>query len=296
MKIIQIGQDGGIQKWLENLGHDVKIVDGLGADLEKVYTPDLVVFTGGSDVSPFLYNQTNTHSHSDARRDLTEIAWYHKFYSVPKLGICRGGQFLHVMNGGEMVQDISRHAISGEHDCKFWNRDAPYQVTSTHHQMMKMRPDTPAIAYANLNGNKEREAECQYYGQSKSMCFQPHPEYEKVNPATGLYPARGTNALLRVCYGDIGVASVYGKNYKFDEPVQPKPAAKLQPVNMEWRDIAFQQPGFLQQARAALNNGGEPGVIVVDEAHNIEPKDIEDEEPFIEEHNEEEVDEEGDVA
>src|SRR5665213_1237946 len=151
MKIIQIGQDGGIQKWLENLGHDVKIVDGLGADLEKVYTPDLVVFTGGSDVSPFLYNQTNTHSHSDARRDLTEIAWYHKFYSVPKLGICRGGQFLHVMNGGEMVQDISRHAISGEHDCKFWNRDAPYQVTSTHHQMMKMRPDTPAIAYANLN-------------------------------------------------------------------------------------------------------------------------------------------------
>jgi len=51
------------------------------------------------------------------------------------VGICRGSQFLTVMSGGRLFQDVSGHAIMGTHLIKFKDGSS-LGITSTHHQMM----------------------------------------------------------------------------------------------------------------------------------------------------------------
>src|SRR5688572_27908305 len=55
---------------------------------------DLMVFTGGSDLHPKLYNQANNRSHPNPSRDVFEVGMYKIFENKKKLGICRGGQLL----------------------------------------------------------------------------------------------------------------------------------------------------------------------------------------------------------
>ena len=78
-------------------------------DWKNVHWDDveLVVFTGGADVDPSLYRETmEVRTHSDLARDLFEKMFYKacRTYVVPMVGICRGAQFLTVMNGGKLKQ------------------------------------------------------------------------------------------------------------------------------------------------------------------------------------------------
>lgn len=61
---------------------------------------DLLQFTGGEDVTPALYGE-GKHPTTDNNpdRDAFESDVYHYYIDKPKAGICRGGQFLNVMNG-----------------------------------------------------------------------------------------------------------------------------------------------------------------------------------------------------
>lgn len=201
MNIIQIGPDGGVTRWLQDMEHEVTIVDEVARDIEKVMKPDLVVFTGGADVSPWLYNHANEASGNNAKRDAKEVLWYHKFYNVPKLGICRGAQFLNVMNGGTMLQDVQGHAIAGTHRAKDTDYGLFWDVTSTHHQMMV--PNKSANVFVNKDENcgaarGKFESEVLYYGTSMSLCFQPHPEFERAI-GEKRYAEFGTNNLLNTC-------------------------------------------------------------------------------------------------
>lgn len=103
---------------------------------------DTIQFTGGADVSPELYGEANTHSGNDPSRDLWEAGIFlrAKQCLVPCFGICRGSQFLRVMCGGRMIQDIPDHACSQGHKVLFLGRDGPreFKVTSTHHQQAVM--------------------------------------------------------------------------------------------------------------------------------------------------------------
>lgn len=173
---------------------------------------DVVVFTGGHDVDPNIYgerkHETTT---SNIDRDIMEqkIFNYCKANAIKMAGICRGSQFLTVMNGGKLVQHINHHAIGGTHDIVARIRKNPcltmlehIQVTSTHHQMMypwSMEfQDYDILAYAkglsaSYQGTPECEASEQYlnkktdasdviepevvwYGNSASLCVQFHPE------------------------------------------------------------------------------------------------------------------------
>lgn len=149
--------------------------------------PDLVIFTGGEDVTPSLYHEENVASWCDWHRDAYEIEKFEEFSDTPKAGICRGGQFLNVMSGGRMYQDVDGH--SGNHVTYDLETGKEYEVTSTHHQMMRPSDDGEVVGVANETtyvrsakgeSTVEDDIEVVYYAKTKSLCFQPHPEYNKA--------------------------------------------------------------------------------------------------------------------
>jgi len=96
---------------------------------------DVVLFTGGEDVSPSLYGCTKHRTtHSNLKRDKEEK----KIFDQVKLnqlclGICRGSQLMSVLNGGLLVQNCGCHATGYTHGIT--NGKVIYEITSTHHQM-----------------------------------------------------------------------------------------------------------------------------------------------------------------
>lgn len=159
----------------------------------NLYDADLVQFTGGEDVSPFLYGQPkHPTTYSDPRRDLVESGYYSwaQRRNIPMAGICRGGQFLNVMNGGSMYQDVKAHAIHGTHEVKDIITAKKHQVTSTHHQMMKPGKSATWIALGDeahyiidhngaefFDAGSMNSIEVVHYAPTNSLCFQPHPEF-----------------------------------------------------------------------------------------------------------------------
>jgi gamma-glutamyl-gamma-aminobutyrate hydrolase PuuD len=154
---------------------------------------EYIQFTGGADVSPMLYNEPkHPRTYNDPRRDDAESNLYWTYAGSKKmLGICRGGQFLNVMNGGRMYQDVNNHAIVGTHPATILDTGRIVQVTSTHHQMMMADYDGIELVTANLSTRKEdgrgvdikglhEKADNEvilYNNRTISLCFQPHPEY-----------------------------------------------------------------------------------------------------------------------
>lgn len=125
MKIFVVGGDLVYANFIK----DAEIV----SDIKKA---DVVLFTGGEDVDPSLYGCkkfSNTYSNLD--RDLEEKKIFESVDPNKQvcLGICRGSQFLCVMNGGILVQHCNEHAIGETHPID--NGSVRYEITSTHHQM-----------------------------------------------------------------------------------------------------------------------------------------------------------------
>lgn len=177
-----------------------KMYEGFGDKaVECLEDADIVQFTGGEDVTPSWYGQ---HAHPttyyNERRDHRESLVFEKAKRLGKfcVGICRGGQFLNVMNGGTLYQDVSGHAIHGTHDVLDVLTGRIIPCTSTHHQMMikgekgvlvaKSEEMVSRIKYrmSKLSDKseaigdawEETETESVYYPETRSLCFQPHPE------------------------------------------------------------------------------------------------------------------------
>ncbi len=172
--------------------------------------PDIIVYTGGPDVSPSLYGEKQlgcTRPDTEIEKRYKEI--YDRHPNAVHLGICFGGQWLNVINGGAMWQDVSNHAISGTHPVTNLLRvpsgvllRETFHVTSTHHQMMIAGPEGEVLAIAESDdilkkgqgrsdrfitakdGGRDRpkyDTEVVYYPKTKSLCFQPHPEFHGVD-------------------------------------------------------------------------------------------------------------------
>lgn len=155
---------------------------------------DILCFTGGHDVDPALYGEKPIPGTGFNRpRDDKEAFLYGYGLEKPKIGICRGAQFLNVMNGGKLWQDVDNHAIGGFHAVTDIKTGEVIQgMTSTHHQQMIPTADATLIACAELSLNKSSDgyelkrevpalddAEVVWYDQSLSLCFQPHPEFNE---------------------------------------------------------------------------------------------------------------------
>lgn len=180
-KVFIVGGDGSIQRMFEAYGWST--------DCNR-FDADLYQFTGGSDVAPHLYGEVmHRTTYCDPSRDFYEAGFFAVAdrLAIPMAGICRGGQFLNVMNGGSMWQDVDGHAIRGTHPLLDVTTGKTIKVTSTHHQMMIKAHHGCLIAYANEAQRKEsmkkdqtdygKDTEVVFYPHSKSLCFQPHPEY-----------------------------------------------------------------------------------------------------------------------
>lgn len=148
-KIYVVGYQTGYARWVD------------AVRVNNIEEADIVMFTGGEDVDPHLYNcEVHYSTYYTRSRDKEEVAAYEAMREDQlALGICRGLQLLTVLNGGLLVQDVKHHGIWGTH--KMINKEGEvYEITSLHHQMAypwNLNPehydilfDTPHRSYKDL--------------------------------------------------------------------------------------------------------------------------------------------------
>lgn len=142
-------------------------------EVTDITQADLVVFTGGSDVSPGLYGESAIKdTFPDKARDDQDMALYDECFNnrVPMLGICRGSQFLWTRLGGKLYQDIDNHN-SGYHQMEFIPGKEVYTVSSVHHQAIVPASFNGLVLLGKSNESSRRETE-------KSIVFQQGVDFE----------------------------------------------------------------------------------------------------------------------
>ena len=160
---------------------------------------DLIVFTGGPDVDPTFYGQEKHRSTQiDPARDMLDLGLYATAMEagIPMFGVCRGAQFLHVMNGGKLYQDIDHH--NGNHpilDLK--SRNIIEKTSSVHHQSCMSNVDGGMEILATTSKSRNRaldhirtevgtkaDIEAYFYRETCCLGVQGHPEYQGYNAYT----------------------------------------------------------------------------------------------------------------
>lgn len=166
--------------------------------VESFEEADALQFTGGEDVTPSLYgHKRHIRTYDNPERDAYEKGVFQTYMGKkPMLGICRGSQFLNVMNGGRLFQDVDGHAIGTTHPVFSQLLGKTYHCTSTHHQMMIPSSEGLVDGWAvGVSKKKEwvdesgtlhsevrdkRDVEAVWYGRTRCLCFQPHPEFSNA--------------------------------------------------------------------------------------------------------------------
>lgn len=165
----------------------------------------LVVFTGGSDVDPGMYDRTpHPRTSSSISRDMVETALCEtaRRNGIPMAGICRGAQLLCVMAGGRLVQDVTghlyTHAVTAQYPS---GKSELIDVSSSHHQMqypfdledgkdyevLAFSPKPRSLHYAldrettilqsKATSQLKVEPDVVWYPQLKALAAQFHPEW-----------------------------------------------------------------------------------------------------------------------
>lgn len=186
---------------------DIKSAVGLADKLA-------LIIWGGQDISPTIYGQKPsrfTGADVDlSKRDQYEVemALAAMELGIPIIGICRGAQLMCALSGGILVQDVNGHA-GGWH--KIVTKDGrEFNCPSLHHQMMypwhkeggtideSMKylawcdPARSDLYHGQPVGEDDAiceqlkmhwyEPEILYFGKTKSLCIQSHPEFiDNVN-------------------------------------------------------------------------------------------------------------------
>jgi putative glutamine amidotransferase len=194
-----------------DLGDDLEIVilSYLRNNVEDIPTCDGFVLTGGVDVLPAYYGGADNYPHQPAQfspeRDAFEkgIYEYSQQQQVPVLGICRGLQYINILEGGKVYEDIGEAANTihkkGDadkiHEVHIRKNTLLHtitgleagQVNSAHHQAI--HPDhlgrnlmISATSGDNIIEGIEFEDKT---GKAFMLCVQWHPERmpeKEVNP------------------------------------------------------------------------------------------------------------------
>lgn len=160
---------------------------------ESVETATMIVYTGGADVNPSLYGEKNVFSSFSESRDQADIRCWLLARQMKKfqVGICRGSQFLNVMNGGKMWQDVTHHA-GRSHLVKDVLSDDYIEVSSFHHQQSVLNSRGKLLAWCEESdkkasektlwkksgvGSSSTDVEAFWYPDSRSLGVQWHPEW-----------------------------------------------------------------------------------------------------------------------
>lgn len=146
---------------------------------------DIVLFDGGSDISPSLYGQTTKMTtYINKERDAFEVAIYNQFVKQSTLfaGICRGHQLLNALTGGCLYQDIladlgiihrGGHIVTIENESNLHSYLMHYKdvrLNSLHHQSINTVGEDSIVTCISIDGVIE--------GFENSRCrgLQCHPE------------------------------------------------------------------------------------------------------------------------
>lgn len=160
--------------------------------VKEMKDADLVLFTGGEDVDPSMYGaKMGKHTYSNLNRDQREKIIYDEALAkkIPMLGICRGSQFLCVMNKGKLVQHQENPAAIHEIETSNWGK---ISITSTHHQAAypfnlpyyyyQILGWSKDLSKTHLDGDNnelviDKECEIVYYNGTRCLGIQGHPEF-----------------------------------------------------------------------------------------------------------------------
>ena len=215
LKIYVVGGDNYYTRFMSVSRYDIT---------DELENADVVLFTGGEDVTPSLYGKQKHHStYCNIDRDIYEKSIFDSMKpNQVALGICRGSQFLCAMNGGILVQDCRNHAIGGGSGHKIvevlsdGTLGKTITATSTHHQMQYpyvLPEDYYTVLYKSKEirstiheGDgidpevimKKGEPEIVYYhvpGKPKCLAVQGHPEMMRD---TDEFPTEVTKLLLNI--------------------------------------------------------------------------------------------------
>ncbi len=152
---------------------------------------DFVIFTGGADVSPRLYDEPAiAETYASPSRDEEDLALYETclLNGIPMVGICRGAQFLWTRKGGKLYQDVDNHN-NGEHEIYVFGENKKYLATSVHHQMVRTEALPGFKLLANATASKTRKTSTYIHTGPSSdfeiyafpddciLGIQGHPEY-----------------------------------------------------------------------------------------------------------------------
>jgi gamma-glutamyl-gamma-aminobutyrate hydrolase PuuD len=207
---------------------------------KDIASADIVVFTGGcADVSPELYGEEKHKTvMSDKEEDMRDILVFREAVAlgVPMIGVCRGAQFGHVMNGGKLFQHVDNH--NKAHNI-FVRRGGYYiqDVSSVHHQMcrpneqggMEIIAETYQSTGKWINdkicfpSNTDFDIEAFWYPETAFLGVQGHPEYPGFEEYTQFFMELieeyiTTNPQLRILKGLNRVPQDTIDNRKWREP------------------------------------------------------------------------------
>jgi len=192
-----------------NYGYATMFKDAGWQLAKNIEDADLIQFTGGEDVTPSLYKEgRHPTTGNNPKRDEYEQGIYQQALelNIPMAGICRGGQFLNVMNGGKMWQNVDGHL--GTHNAVVSGYIGNVRVSSTNHQMMRPNMEAPHIILmtAQLSkvkenvspngmiirnhvsrGSNDEDVESIFYPETRCLSYQPHPEFDNVSQCRKVY-------------------------------------------------------------------------------------------------------------
>lgn len=175
-------------KPLHERGFNTLLLTAENPALEEILSLcDGFLITGGNDIDPTYFGQTNEENKSkhvrqeidEVDRAVVEFALKHE---KPLLGICRGYQAINIFLGGTLFQDIgSSHTSIKENHEVFTvpNRLIPFEdqilVNSYHHQALDKIADDLVIIARHTDGITEAFV----HQKLPIFAVQWHPEINK---------------------------------------------------------------------------------------------------------------------
>lgn len=182
-RVLVINDDNSklVLEMFEDKGCQVTtITTGMDYTAGFIESFDILVLTGGTDISPFIYcsERDKMTDESDCKRDAFEIAIIQAGIKagIGIVGICRGGQLLACHLGGSLQQhDMSGYHMGGHNVIlsePINGIEMMLDFSANHHQIMSPPKTMSVIGYA---GDHCEIAVHLSYG---ILAFQPHPEWE----------------------------------------------------------------------------------------------------------------------